>query len=256
MGSCSSKPGGSDVENARHNNSIVTKFHDGRTTHLATSSTFKKNSTRNSNGTPISARADQSKASFLDLPAELRNHIYSQVLIYDDYIRPTTNVPNLHLLQVCKQLHHEAASIFYAGNSFYCSWYKSAFLDHAPHVHSPATQKLLKDWLQDTIWPARRYHVFLTRVVIDSCFSFAHRGQELQSDKLEDELKERLSQIHIEIATLWAVKDWAWEGRLICYQQRSRMAMSYVSRLSCTLAFAETDEGVTAILVRGYRQLR
>ncbi|KAF2275584.1 uncharacterized protein EI97DRAFT_467757 [Westerdykella ornata] len=73
---------------------------------------------------PKSHAADPSKASFLDLPPELRNRIYAQLFILpDNYIRLTrenrTNVPSLTLLRTCKQIHDEAASVFYAGNSFY-----------------------------------------------------------------------------------------------------------------------------------------
>ncbi|KAF2655595.1 hypothetical protein K491DRAFT_423467 [Lophiostoma macrostomum CBS 122681] len=67
---------------------------------------------------------DESRIGFLDLPGELRNNIYCQLLIFDDYIRHmpgyTTKVPALVLLRVCKQIHDEAAGVFYGGNSFYC----------------------------------------------------------------------------------------------------------------------------------------
>ncbi|KAF2816654.1 uncharacterized protein BDZ99DRAFT_543350 [Mytilinidion resinicola] len=239
---------------------------DARTTEVVTSSTFNREKTETERCTPVSHRADQSKASFLDLPPEIRNHIYSQLLISDDYIRPTTSVPCLHLLKICKQLHDEAASVFYAANSFYCHWEtKTIAYENAPFdaVNFP---KIAAPWLEGLIWPAPRYHVYLTRVVIDArveivavdslaTISNSPGQRERTVRTLEVELRKRFSKLHIELAELWAAKDRPWSGSLICVRPRKAAYISSSTFLNAVLAFSEADEEVTKVIVRGYQQL-
>jgi hypothetical protein len=253
-----------DVEND-HAEAIKTIDQNGRTTEVVTSSTFKRNKLGSINCTLVSTRADQSKSSFLDLPPEIRNHIYSQLLIFDDYIRPTTSIPGLRILKVCRQLHEEAASVFYAANSFYCHWEaKTAAYEYAP-FDALRFPRLSAPWLEGLVWPAPSYHTYLTRVVIDTRVEIAvfgpstssfpgHRDRAIKT--LEVELRERFSKLHVEFAKVWAAaKNRPWVGSLICVRLQSATYFSSSTYLNAVLAFCEADEEVTKNLVRGYRQL-
>ncbi|KAK5701637.1 hypothetical protein LTR97_004455 [Elasticomyces elasticus] len=55
----------------------------------------------------------------LDLAPELRNHIYRMAVIHDQPIVVSTQGYNIPpLLSVCKQIRHEAESVFYYENAF------------------------------------------------------------------------------------------------------------------------------------------
>ncbi|KAF2496795.1 hypothetical protein BU16DRAFT_341874 [Lophium mytilinum] len=252
--------------NYAHGKIINAADRDLRTTEVATSSTFKRYKTERENCTPISLRAEQSKASFLDLPPEIRNHIYGQLLILDDYIRPTSNIPNLRILEVCKQVHDEAASVFYAANSFYCSWGTRAIAYENVPLDMIKFPKISAPWPEGLIWPALRYHVYLTRVVIDarvdlyvlnhlqnvSDFTGQHHCALMA---LEKELRERLSKSHMELAELWAAKERPWHGSLSCVRPQRTAYLCSSTYLNAMIAFCEGEEEVTKNLVRRYRQL-
>ncbi|KAI1266468.1 hypothetical protein F5Y18DRAFT_444937 [Xylariaceae sp. FL1019] len=67
----------------------------------------------------------KSRASFLDLPAELRNEIYSLMVLFEDPIDPSMNWASMSwiitpgLLRANKIISHEASSMFYGSNCFY-----------------------------------------------------------------------------------------------------------------------------------------
>lgn len=159
-----------------------------------------------------SRRIRSSRGSFLDLAAEHRNYIYAQVLIHSgggNHIRVTrespTRIPELSLLRVCKQVHDEASSFFYSANSFYCS------VNHRIHVVNGRKFQLREEdirrrWFQwadrdqqqgDQDWgvlfPAPRYHRWLTRVTIDATISItvskAERGVYFFDRKYDEGLK-------------------------------------------------------------------
>ena len=64
----------------------------------------------------------RSGAGFLDLPAELRNEIYSLVFVADsrfDLARPTNFARSAAFLRTCRQVHQEACGILYGENEFF-----------------------------------------------------------------------------------------------------------------------------------------
>jgi hypothetical protein len=173
--------------------------------------------------------ANQAKSSFLDLPAELRNNIYSQLLIMDGYVRltekKTTKVPALKLLRVCKQLHDEAASIFYAANSFYCSTKCEFSLKTTPH--ETITYSMFDEpWLSKIggFFPAPRYHTHLTRLTIDKRVSLQLKGYVLSISRNEKRAVFRQTRAEVDrlffrtydsMRMLWEDKPGQWEGRLL-----------------------------------------
>lgn len=69
----------------------------------------------NNTAAPISATPP-----LLALPAELRNHIYSLVLILpvDQYIEVHRGLREPALLQTCRRSQHETVPIYYGENTF------------------------------------------------------------------------------------------------------------------------------------------
>jgi len=58
---------------------------------------------------------------FLDLPGEIRNQIYFELLIVPDLSPPRLVCdPSLHprILEVCKEIHHESKQVLYGKNSY------------------------------------------------------------------------------------------------------------------------------------------
>ncbi|KAF2799871.1 hypothetical protein K505DRAFT_44304 [Melanomma pulvis-pyrius CBS 109.77] len=189
----------------------------------------------------MSRARNRSKASFLDLPAEIRNNIYSRVLICEGYVRvmpqAPTKVAALVLLRTCKQIHDEAASIFYGANSFYVSTRKD--IRHVPGkkemfpdlgglctVHNGLSQA------GGLIFPAPRYHVYLTRLTIDAKLAlvtgprsgsrppldaFELAGHD--SQRLFEELDTRLIDVYTRMRMLWEEKERRWEGKLVTVEQ-------------------------------------
>lgn len=105
-------------------------------TNMATTETAMKASRRSKSATaskrspkkgmaPVSAsRSPGRRAGFLDLPAEIRNDIYRQVLVQEEPVdfplSTSSDRPNLSaaLLATCRQINEEAAQILYGDNRF------------------------------------------------------------------------------------------------------------------------------------------
>ncbi|KAK5694957.1 hypothetical protein LTR17_024748 [Elasticomyces elasticus] len=65
------------------------------------------------------AASTSSGSRLLDIAPELRNHIYRMAIIHNQPIVVSTQGYNIPpLLSVCKQIRHEAESIFYYENAF------------------------------------------------------------------------------------------------------------------------------------------
>ncbi|KAK3626925.1 hypothetical protein LTR56_019552 [Elasticomyces elasticus] len=65
------------------------------------------------------AASTSSGSRLLDMPPELRSHIYRMAIIHNQPIVVSTQGYNIPpLLSVCKQIRHEAESIFYYENTF------------------------------------------------------------------------------------------------------------------------------------------
>ncbi|KAK5684304.1 hypothetical protein LTS10_004171 [Elasticomyces elasticus] len=69
---------------------------------------------------PVRDIPRQTSALLLDLPPELRNAIYEYVLVIEQpiTITKTSKWTQPGLLRVCKQIRHEAASLYYNTNKF------------------------------------------------------------------------------------------------------------------------------------------
>ena len=186
----------------------------------------------------VSPRADDSAASFLDLPPEIRNNIYCRVLIFERYLRPESNVPAIRLLETCKQIHEEASSIFYAANSFYFYCQRIIFFDNSDRI-SP--RNFSENYPRGLVWPAARYHIHLTRVVFDSHVTLTNRTNERV---LEEQLRKRFHEFHTFMQSLWAPKMRKWSDRIICDRRFP------AAQLDCMIAFSEDDEDVTKIFLR------
>ncbi|KAF2188319.1 hypothetical protein K469DRAFT_93792 [Zopfia rhizophila CBS 207.26] len=192
--------------------------------------------------------ANKSRAGFLDLPAELRNFVYSRILICDGYVRlmprEPTRVPALVLLQTCKQIHDEAASIFYAANSFYVHVEKFVGIMAQQAIEYPEFSKLYGSfWGQETakggvFFPAPRYHVYLTRLTIDaqvylkfhkpdyaenSGYAYAAKPkvpvqQHLDIHRTGQELNKLFFSFYEKVRDLWEEKERRWEGKMVSCQ--------------------------------------
>lgn len=197
----------------------------------------------NSHSTPESHAMDKSKTSFLDLPAEIRNNIYSRVLVCQGYVRLTrhksTKVPALVLLRTCKQVHEEAASFFYAANSFYCQANRTVCYPPGPSTSLPTPlESQIEPWPRSldlknggVFFPARRYHIWMTRLTIDATIRWGGEGTNVGThwdsyerrdpDKCIDDIKiqEELGSLffvtYTKIKALWEQKDAKWSGRMV-----------------------------------------
>ena len=214
--------------------------------------------------------ADKSKASFLDLPAELRNNIYSRVLICETYVRlmpnKPTKVPALILLRTCKQIHDEAASIFYAANSFYCNIEKEIRLLPREKVEYPPLGDLYLSPTTPTaihgaggiFFPAPRYHLYLTRLTIDAKLVLNFVNPEYKREPYQRILDTPVSQLQAivkmhagldgllfatyeRIRELWGEKVRGWEGKVVWAQSDW-----YFRPVNCTITFCENEEDEVA----------
>jgi hypothetical protein len=207
---------------------------------------------------PSSHSSDRSRAGFLNLPAELRNNIYAQVLIYTDYIRvmpnAPTKIPALVLLQICKQIHDEAASVFYAANSFYVQTSRHVKLIPGqqslfPHLSETYLPTLLGGEGGGLVFPAPRYHLYLTRLTIDAKIflpddpaKFPSRSLPEESlawdpEKLREELDVQLLDLFSRVRSLWEEKGTKWEGRLVTQE-----GLTLPRCLCVTMSFSDEEE--------------
>lgn len=216
-----------------------------------------------------SSSANSSKASFLDLPPEIRNNIYSRTLLLsNDYVRLTpkkpTKIPELaYLLRTCKQIHDEVASLFYASHSFYCSFEDSVDL-WTERSDIPIDLSILKGvYPKGITFPAPRYHQYMTRITIDIKINFQRlhlmdfskivnprdhvywefsRMQELELDVREvvmdaaRELDVNFEQWFKEIEGLWREKEGAWNGKGLFVQD-----VYYGHKFTAAVTFVEEE---------------
>ncbi|OCK80202.1 hypothetical protein K432DRAFT_404911 [Lepidopterella palustris CBS 459.81] len=227
----------------------------GRLTELTSSSSRGTKTAKIKTYTPTSFRANQDKVSFLDLPPELRNNIYCRLFVfehiwYSSYIRSNTEVRGIQLLRTCKQIHEEAASVFYAANAFYLQTSR-----HLGWVDLLNLKNISADYPKGLTWPAARYHIHLTRIVIDLQATvpltpedaLAYRALEEKLTGLEETLRARFYALYERLLSLWDEKDRAWSAKLICDRNHRSREINYM------IAFSEDDEDVTKILLRKYR---
>ncbi|KAF2467616.1 uncharacterized protein BDR25DRAFT_344730 [Lindgomyces ingoldianus] len=231
---------------------------------------------------PQSHAADSSKASFLDLPSEIRNNIYSRVLVCDGYVKLmpaySTKVPGLILLQTCKQVHDEAASIFFAANAFYIHMQKEVKVKQNTQVQYPDTDQLyVPPWTRNggeerggIFFPAPRYHTYLTRLTIDAKvrLNFFHPDYERQPfyryhstpdpvpvqqyedmKRLSEMLNKLFSGTYMKVKELWEKRDREWEGKMVWshHDQNSR-------EFQFTMSFSveEGEELATRAVLRNW----
>ncbi|ORY16782.1 hypothetical protein BCR34DRAFT_556634 [Clohesyomyces aquaticus] len=186
-----------------------------------------------------SRAADTDKASFLDLPSEIRNNVYSRVLIYDGYVRlmfeKPTKVPGLVLLSVCKQVHDEAASLFFAANSFYVSMVVFGRVEPGRKVRANIDAVYTSPSCRETrlstgglFFPAPRYHAYMTRFTIDATVRLAvefpspagrpaassiARHEEIGRAGME--LENVFVSMYEKVKKLWEVRGRRWEGKMV-----------------------------------------
>lgn len=103
----------------------------------------------------------------LDLPAELRNQIYSHLLTVPPpgTPRPLGQRPRVHvsILAVCRQTHAEAMPILYGGNTFVAHYSLLTEMPALCRMHPPVLSgRLIKH--------IRRYHVYI-RLDCDAHFT-------------------------------------------------------------------------------------
>ncbi|KAF2121144.1 hypothetical protein BDV96DRAFT_594375 [Lophiotrema nucula] len=220
-----------------------------------------------------SETADETRAGFLDLPAELRNDVYTKLLVVNGPVRltatapsKTTKVPGLLLLRVCKQIKDEAASVFYAANSFYVQLEKELSVlskgrlskgrmaeDDIKHLHlpgSPPDDSCQRGCVGRVFFPAPEYHIFMTRLTIDVkvCLHWRElqeRGVRQVPNKCymdltisAKELHQMFFEAYEKMRLLWEEKDTEWEGMLL-----SQDHSFYAGRiLNFTISFHEAEE--------------
>jgi hypothetical protein len=156
-----------------------------KTTHSCSSNDFPV-STRQPRTVLKSFAVDYQKHSLVNIAPELRNRIYAELLIIEGPVmlapRKRSTVPGLALLRTCKQIYDEAASFFYATNSFQCYVHKvipvqcaSAGRIQCPNLSSFVSPLTFCDPLAiqgGIFFPAQRYHQYLTRLTIGVKASF------------------------------------------------------------------------------------
>jgi hypothetical protein len=160
-----------------------------------------------------------------------------------------TKVPALVLLQTCKQIHYEAASVFYAANSFYVatSQHVTLVIGRQPlsELYSPT---LLGGEVGSFFFPAPRYHLYLTRLTIDAKIFLPDFFTNIQSrgfrrrflgqvrEQLIKDLEKQLLDVYLNMRALWEEKGRKWEGRLVSQE-------NFAMRCLCvTLSFSEEAE--------------
>jgi len=108
------------------------------------------------------------KLRFLqDVPSEIRNLIYRYSLVFKSKISGNTKVHTIGLLQTSKQVHKEAASIFYGENTFTfhmeLDWTNRAEIQLHNFPPRSRTGGI-------PIWPTPRYHQYLTKLHVRVSF--------------------------------------------------------------------------------------
>jgi hypothetical protein len=177
----------------------------------------------------------------------------------------------LVLLRTCKQIHDEAASVFYAANSFYVEAEKVMDVRVRPPEGTAkgvvdATQTLfdsgLRVYTQETgmvIFPAERYHVWCTRITIDMKIhirGFEREGTTCQrSYKTDTEMYKEMGDLFARtfegVRRRWEEKDSEWEGRMVASADPSSFKVIHFM-----LSFAEDEEDeckIKARLRKGWR---
>jgi hypothetical protein len=110
----------------------------------------------------LQGAAPKRKLGFLDLPGEIRNTIYRYALNWPTPINGVdTQIPAIQLLITSNLVHDEASSIFYEENTFIFGLQ----IDWArlPEI-------VLVGFPKIPIWPAPRYHEFLSTLHIQFQF--------------------------------------------------------------------------------------
>jgi len=191
---------------------------------------------------------------FLDLPAAVRSQVYTYLFLVEDEIQITpsqvTKVPELILLQTCKQLHAEVAPFFYASNTFHCNVKKLIPTQKAteqpqyPSIRAPLDCRTLRDPLNITggvFFPAPRYHQYLTHLTIHLDVTIAHfeiapLGSSMPTftkpdteggltctdmSKMHQTIEHKLLRVFRRIRELWQEKDEAWTGKLVIPERTS-----------------------------------
>jgi hypothetical protein len=154
-----------------------------------------------------------------------------------------TKFPGLILLRTCKQIHDEAASFFYEANSFQCYILKlipvqcaSEGMIQCPSLNSFISPTNFLDPLAirgGIIFPAQRYHQYLTRLSIGVMASFQTFDMTTSSRQLlrlpsgnldttranvgktKQAMQQEIHRIYQHIGTLWSRKDDVWSGRAV-----------------------------------------
>ena len=173
--------------------------------------------------------------------------------------RSTTKVPALVLLQTCKQIHDEVASVFYAANSFYVETSqhvtfvtgRQPSLPPLSELYSPT---LLGGEVGSFFFPAPRYHLYLTRLTIDAKIFLPDLFTNIQSrgfrrrllgqvpEQLVEGLKKQLLDVYLNMRALWEEKGRKWEGRFVSQE-------NFAMRCLCvTLSFSEEAEEEVATM--------
>jgi hypothetical protein len=165
-----------------------------------------------------------------------------------------TKVPALVLLQTCKQIHDEAASVFYAANSFYVetSQHLTPITGRQPSL--PSLSELYSPTLLGgegggLFFPAPRYHLYLTRLTIDAKIllpdvltetgsrTFPQEFLGRDSEQLFKDLEKQLFDMYLNMRSLWDEKRSNWEGRLVSQENFAK-----VRYLCVTMSFSEEEE--------------
>jgi len=107
---------------------------------------------------------DPTRKGFLDLPGEIRNHIYRLALVQQEAINGRrTKVPTIAVLRVCKRIRDEASSILYSENTF-----TFGILVNFTNLQRMGLHCFP---LGIDVWPTKTYHEWLRKLHIGISFT-------------------------------------------------------------------------------------
>lgn len=199
--------------------------------------------------------------SFLALPKNVRGKIYAKLLIVGEIrISPSQiiQVPGLVILRTCRQVHDEAAAIFYGSSRFICWVQKIVPAQKAgadpqyPALPAGLDWQTLADPLNisgGVFFPAARHHRYLSHLAVHVDVTIVHLATRspispiptfslvygesgvdgADMEAMHSSLERMLVRVYQRIKCLWRDRDDIWTGKLVIPERTTwTCALSYM----------------------------
>lgn len=130
---------------------------------------------------PMDLDRAEPRSLLLDLPAELRNHIYQSLLSSDEPLDASKPIPQPNLTRVCRQMREESLAWFYTRNLFTISVCNGNMSDFVAFAICTPVEALwmIRDWGHLRVWT--RYTSIFDMPISQSAVDWAQVGLEPHS---------------------------------------------------------------------------